>query len=114
MSYTAEELLDAIVSEMSKRQGEDVDQYGWFWGELDYASPVVLDGIGALAVVSEDGGGEGGSENVELILKITSEDAGVRYFKKYGAYYSHDGYYWEGAFNEVFQKEKTITVYEEV
>lgn len=59
-------------------------------------------------VVEQEGGGEGGSEHCESVIKL-----GDKFYKVVYSYYSHHGYDFDYA--EVFEvkpKEKTITVYE--
>lgn len=58
--------------------------------------------------IKQDGGGEGGGEHCETVVKI-----GTTYYKIVYSYYSYDGYNYEGAdVYEVVPVERLVTFYE--
>jgi hypothetical protein len=109
--YTIEEFIDALGRTVEGVEYEEGDSEGSWWGELDYSN---LDAFpfGTVTVVKNEGGGEGGTEEVVVVLQVTHPDTTERFFQKYGSYYSHDGWYWEGPVEEVTPRAKVITVYE--
>lgn len=101
------------LSELSVREVEQIPsghtKWSW-WDEED--SPLFLDELGRVELISADTGGEGASD-LELVWRITSlEDGSTRLFIKTGVWVSHDGAYWDGDFRETSQKQKVVTYYE--
>lgn len=92
------------------------DKYGNSgWGCLKYeagSKPVLIPELGTVQVVDSVGGYEDDGAYVHLVLKVTSDEGNVRWFKKEGYYASYDGTSWDGDFSEVHPREKTIVVYE--
>lgn len=98
---------------------DEMWESGVEWGSLMWEEeliPLNVEGVqGVLSCVTSEGGGEGGTEEVEVVLMFTPSDLeDVQFFKKYGSYASHCGYYWDGSFRKTTPKLKTITVYEDV
>lgn len=123
MSFTpdgvVEKLAQYFFDQMSETQrdyyGDHVQLNGSWWNEIDdWSDAFEVPGLGTVKCVDLDGGGEGGSSHVELVFSVTTEDGETTLYKKYGSYYSHDGYYWDGAVTRSRATEKTITVYEDV
>lgn len=77
-----------------------------FWSEIQWGSDhFVFPGIGKATRVDSAGGMDEGS-NIWTVFEV-----GGRLFRKSGYYASHYGTDWDGAFEEVFPEQKTITVY---
>lgn len=112
--YTIEEFVEALGRTVTKEEyDEGISNEGHWWGEVSYSN---LDTFpyGKVQVVFEEGGGEGGREEVVLVIRVEHPDTTERFFRKYGSYYSHDGYYWEGPVEEVRPYAKVVTDYEVV
>jgi len=108
--YTIEEFIDALGRTVVGVEYEEGDSDGYWWGEVDYSDLDTFP-FGVVTIVRNEGGGEGGTENVELVLQVTHPDTTERYFRKYGSYFSHDGFYWDGPVEEVRAYAKVVTDY---
>jgi hypothetical protein len=77
--------------------------------------PIFVPGLGTVTTVESFGGGEGSGEYTWFVLSIEPED-GLDTFlvRKEGYYASYNGTEWDGAFEIVEPREKTITVYEPI
>lgn len=100
---------------------EDYEEFSWsFWHwEAPRKTFTLLNDEFMARTVHTRGGGEGGGENVELVIEVTAHVNGIqkfsmesRFFRKLGFYGSYYGTDWDGSFDEVFPHEKTVTVYE--
>ena len=80
----------------------------------DLSDPIVVPGLGTVSAVDSFGGGEGSGEYTWFVLRITPEDGEPFLVRKEGYYASYDGTTWDGAFEFVEPREKTITFYEAV
>jgi hypothetical protein len=101
------------LSELSVAEVEAIlsNHTKWSWWDEE-ESPLFLDELGRVDVISAETGGEGASD-LELVWRITSlEDGSTRLFIKTGCWVSHDGAYWDGDFRETSQKQKVVTYYE--
>lgn len=109
--YTIEEFVEALGNIVVGVEYDGRDPKGGWWSEVSYSN---LDAFpyGTVKVVLEEGGGEGGTQEVVLVIRVEHPDTTERFFCKYGSYYSHDGYYWEGPVEEVQAVAKVVTVYE--
>jgi hypothetical protein len=114
MSYTAQQVSDAI-----KAQAEDWGYSGYqisqgtFW--LEIGGPEVVPGIDGVIETVETRGGEGQGDQYVVVLKLTTTDDEVQYFRIDGYYSSYDGVDFSYAdLYEVRPREKTIITYEAV
>lgn len=117
MTLTAQQVQNAIEVEnggslsysWSNGTDNNVESYE-FYGHLNYekdGATLLVEGVEyPVERVDSYGGMDMGTE-LWVVFKI-----GDQLFKKYGAYYSHDGSYWDGSLNEVKPVQKTITVFE--
>jgi hypothetical protein len=92
---------------------------GWYWWkyESNRDEGVTVTGLGKVWVVEEIGGGEGGGEDMSLVLRVRDETGKyptTRYFQKNGYYASFGGSSWDGSFVEVQPVSRTVTLFEEV
>jgi hypothetical protein len=83
------------------------------WAEL--GDPIAVPGLGIVSSVENFGGLGGAGEYAWFVLRISPEDGSEPFLvRKEGYYASYDGSTWDGAFEIVEPREKTITVYEAV
>lgn len=104
--FTARDLEHMVDNdEVHYEDGETVDSQE-FWSEIHWGSTrLAFPGIGKAMRVDSAGGMDEGS-NIWTVFEV-----GGRLFRKSGYYASHYGTDWDGAFEEVFPEQKTITVY---
>lgn len=82
---------------------EDICEFLLGFQDGDY-----MKGDIAVEFIEQDGGGEGGGEHCETVVKI-----GATYYKIVYSYYSYNGYNYEGAdVYEVVPVERLVTFYE--
>lgn len=89
-----ESLLKALTGADIEKAVTAEDSDGW--GEVGYSydkKPLFLCDL-QYTVASSEGGGEGGGENVTVVLKFT-QNGESRYFEKTGRYMSFDGTTWD-------------------
>lgn len=67
------------------------------------------EGFGKAKIVHEEGDCEGGGDYSCVVRYFEEHDV---YIQVTGFYSSYEGTEWDGEFEQVFPKEKTITVYE--
>lgn len=118
MTYTIKDLNDA-VAEHGFGGGT-----GWksFWELETYNSdtnswtyePDSLEGIGTVEIAEVVGGSEGGGEEHWIVIKVTDESGGIRYFKRDGWYASYDGGYLDGPTTEVKPVERPKIYWEPI
>lgn len=105
---------DAWYISYRQRNGDFVAEYiadvDEEWCGISELSEFVVEGLGTIAKVYEEGGEDQGS-HAEVVFSVTQEDGEVQYFKKEGSYASYDGYYWDGDFEEVSVRTKVVTYY---
>lgn len=75
------------------------------WGEVGGGGDVIPR-LGRVEQIEQVGGMDQGT-HAHVVLRI-----GSRLFRKDGYHQSYDGTYYDGAFYEVTEKKKTVTVYE--
>ena len=106
-----EQFLENVVCGVARNWGspdecspvEDVCEFLLGFEDGDY----VVDGVD-MKHISQDGGGEGGGEHCETVVKI-----GTTCYKIVYSYYSYDGYNYEDAdVYEVVPVERLVTFYE--
>jgi len=88
---------------------EDYSDFSWHSVEWDFAQPVTVSGI--VLQVEEQHGGEGQGDQLWIVVKATTPDGNVQYFRKSGWYASYDGGYYDYDLEEVFPKEILKTVW---
>lgn len=115
-AFTAQDVLSAI------HEARGWDEYSSYnewtdWTKYNaagetyaekYQNPVMLtlgDAEYEVKLVEETGGPDEGS-NASVVIQV-----GTQFFRKEGYYASHYGHDWDGSFEEVHPKVKTITVY---
>lgn len=76
------------------------------WGEVGVGDGDVIPRLGRVRQIEQVGGMDQGT-HAHIVLRI-----GSRLFRKDGYHQSHSGTFYDGAFYEVAQKTKTVTVYE--
>lgn len=82
---------------------EDICEFLLGFQDGDYMSGDI-----PVEFIEQDGGGEGGGEHCETVVKI-----GTTYYKIVYSYYSYDGYNYDGAdVYEVVPVERLVTFYE--
>lgn len=88
--------------------------YDTEWDELSYMldkkGGVDVPGLGLVEKV-DDYGGEGQGDDLWFVIKVTFPVGDDKFYRKSGYWVSHDGSYWDGEFEEVTPKQKTITVW---
>lgn len=77
------------------------------WSEVQYSSFLFIDGKMVDYETVETSGGMDKGSLASVTIRI-----GDQYFRKSGYYASHYGYDWDGPLDEVFPREKIVTVYE--
>ncbi|MFI9591014.1 hypothetical protein [Nonomuraea sp. NPDC052265] len=82
----------------------------WSWRDEDENGTEVA-GLGNVATVQTEGGGEGDGEYMHVVIRVTQGDV-TRYFKKTGYHSSYGGTDWDGEIRSVWPTTKTVTVYE--
>jgi hypothetical protein len=83
----------------------------WHWRDENGEDGTEVAGLGLVATVDVEGGGEGSGEYTHVVIKVTQSGV-VRYFKKTGYYSSYGGSDWDGEIRSVWPTTKTVTVYE--
>ncbi|GAA3473849.1 hypothetical protein [Nonomuraea roseola] len=109
-------LADASPREVEEavlghRGAQFYDGSWWFWRDENNESGTEVEGLGNVATVQTEGGGEGEGEHTHVVIKVTQGDV-TRYFKKTGYYSSYGGTTWDGEIRSVWPTTKTVTVYE--
>lgn len=96
------------------------------WSDLiSYAedeAPKAKNGLRWMTIPGVDGairlklrtGGEGQGEESYAVFELTGVPDCPRYFRREGYYASHDGFYYDGGFNEVSPVEKPVVFWDAV
>ena len=106
-----EQFLEDVVCGVQRKswmpeEGSEVEDICEFL--LGFQDGDYMKGDIAVEFIEQDGGGEGGGEHCETVVKI-----GATYYKIVYSYYSYDGYNYEGAdVYEVVPVERLVTFYE--
>lgn len=111
MTFNAADLSEAIDNGATQDGYFDDEVgasqfYGDWWG-ANKTKKVTVSGVEYDATLVEEFGGMDMGSECWVVFEVDG-----RLFKKYGSYYSHDGYYWDGSLDEVRPVQKTITVFE--
>lgn len=99
--YTVEEIEEAV---------NDSDGYSELTSSWNDPITLNLELRGEEVTAFQVGGKlpcEGGGEDVDVVFRV-----GDQLFKKWGAYYSHNGTDWDGDLREVHAVERLVTFYE--
>ena len=106
-----EQFLEDVVCGVQRKswmpeEGSEVEDICEFL--LGFQDGDYMKGDIPVEFIEQDGGGEGGGEHCETVVKI-----GATYYKIVYSYYSYDGYNYEGAdVYEVVPVERLVTFYE--
>jgi len=118
--YLDPRAVEVLLAAMDDEDDEDVEERSRepYWGNLAWefsSEPRAVPGLGDVTSVTFHGG-EGQGDYAEVVLKVVFLDGVCRateaYYRKQGSYASFDGFYWDGDFERVEPRQKTITVYE--
>lgn len=102
--------LNSYIQHLQLENGEVIDEYYLCDGSWEDELSFVDEDGSKLPVefIEQDGGGEGGTEYCETILKVGDNFVKITY-----RYYSHHGYEFDGAtVYSVTPIEKMVTIYE--
>ena len=88
----------------------DKDGIGSF-GHEDVSKEIdakIKEQLGEYELVEEDGGHEGGGEDVNRVWHFKQHDV---YVRLRGSYYSYDGTTWNDSFTQAYAKQEMVTNY---